>query len=1049
MGLAIDLVRLTMTKPDVMKCDVLLVTVTDIETELLLETARKLTKSDYKERPGEHKTYFDLGVIGGVSVFAVRSEMGSDTTGGSLLTVKDAIAEVKPSAVIMVGIAFGVDPEKRKIGDILVAKQLQPYDLQRVGTTKTGAPKITLRGDKPHCSAMLLDRFRAARLRWNKAKVSVGLMLSGQSLIDNLDFRDQLLALSEETIGGEMEGGGLYVACQQSKVDWILVKAICDWADGKKGVGKEQNQKTAAQNAAEFVIEMLASGLLAKPHSESSTTDDLDVIKPQPQSSSRLAPDKISIARLPTSGSDLFGRDAELKLLDDAWANPLTNIITFVAWGGVGKTALVNHWLKQRMARDNYRGAERVYGWSFYSQGTSERAASADLFIDQALRWFGDTDPTQGSPWDKGERLAHFIRQARTLLVLDGLEPLQHPPGPQEGRLKDAALQALLVELAARQDGLCVISTRERVGDLVEFENGTVTQHELEHLTPKAGAQLLRAQQVKGNNDELEQAAKEYEGHALALTLLGSYLADVCGGDIRRRNEIESLEEDVRHGGHAERVMRAYEKWLGEGVELALLRLLGLFDRPAEASSIAALRAAPAIPRLTEALQNLKERQWQQGLAKLRRIKLLGAASPNEPDTLDAHPLVREHFRQQLKRERPDAWREANNRLYEHLKRTAKELPNTVEEMSPLFAAVSHGCAAGRHQEALDVIFQQQIQRGNPPFSITKLGAFGANLAALSGFFEIPWEQPVAGLREDSKGFVLQAAAFCLRALGRLQEATQLLQAVLQVVIARKSWENASVSAGNLSQLYQTLGDLLQALKLAQQTVELADRSGNVSERISKRTTLADALHQAGSIKEASVAFREAEALQQQQTAYPLLFSLWGFRYCDLLLGQGQAQEVKERAARTLEWAKRHFGLLDIALDNLSLGRAWLLEAQPAGAGDTTQAAEFLQRAVDTLRQAGQMDFLPYGLLARAELRRVRGGYEGAERDLAEVLRIATRGGMGLHLADYHLESARLYLAQGNQDKARERWETAREMIERMGYHRRDKEVDEIEQQLR
>ncbi len=178
-----------------------------------------------------------------------------------------------------------------------------------------------------------------------------------------------------------------------------------------------------------------------------------------------LPRDKISIARLPTSGPDLFGRDSELQLLDDAWASPNANIITFIAWGGVGKTALINHWLKKRMAMDNYRGAERIYGWSFYSQGTSERAASADLFIDQALRWFGDTDPTLGTVWDKGERLANLIRQTRTLLVLDGLEPLQHPPGQQEGRLKDAALQALLVELAAQQAGLCLISTRERVGD--------------------------------------------------------------------------------------------------------------------------------------------------------------------------------------------------------------------------------------------------------------------------------------------------------------------------------------------------------------------------------------------------------------------------------------------------------------------------------------------------------------------------------------------------------------------------------------------------------
>ncbi|MEW6207057.1 MAG: hypothetical protein AB1631_01725 [Acidobacteriota bacterium] len=1029
---------------------VLLVTVTDVETESLLETAKTLTNRDYEELRGEHKTYFDLGMIGDHRVFAVRSEMGSDTVGGSLLTVKDAIVEVKPSVVIMVGIAFGVNPKKQKIGEVLVAKQLQPYELQRVGTTKTGAPEIILRGDKPHCSASLLDRFRATHLRWKKAKVHFGLMLSGQKLIDNVDFRDQLLTFSEEAIGGEMEGGGLYVACQQSKVDWILVKAICDWADGKKSKRKETRQKTAARNAAEFVFGMLAPELIAKLHSDSSGDKAEKKIKTQRHQSSKLSSDKISISRLPTSGPFMFGRDAELKLLDDAWASPDTNIISFVAWGGVGKTALVNHWLKQRMARDGFRGAERVYGWSFYSQGTSERAASADLFIDQALRWFGDTDPTQGSPWDKGERLANFIRQTRTLLILDGVEPLQHPPGYHEGRLKDAAMQAMLVELATHQPGLCVISTRERVGDLVEFENGTVIQHELEHLTPQAGAQLLRALNVKGDDDELEEAAKEYAGHALALTLLGSYLVDVYDGDIRRRNEVE-FEEDARHGRHAERVMRAYEKWLGEGVELAVLRLLGLFDRPADKACIAALRAAPAIEGLTEALQNLKEQKWKQALANLRRIKLLGAASETEPDMLDTHPLIRDHFKQQLKRERPEAWREANNRLYEHLKNTTKEFPDTMEEMLPLYAAVSHGCAAGRHQEALDEVYVRRIQRGEEHFNWHGLGAFGTDLATLASLFEMPWQQPVSGLTERAIAFVLNETGCDLRALGRLQEAVQSIQTGLKMDIAVKDWRNAAVSALNLSENFLSIGDFSQALKFAQQSVELADRSSDEFSREISRVALAYALHWVGRTEEAIAVFREAEKIQKQwQPEYPILYSSQGFHYCDLLLGQGQVQEVKERAARTLEWAEHHlpFGLLSIALDNLSLGRAWLLEAQQASTSDTTQAAEFLQRAVDGLRHAGVVDYLACGLLARAALHRFTGDYARVERDLNETFRIAKRCGMNLYLADYHLESARLHLAQGNCDKAREHLATAKEMIERMGYHRRDREVNELAEQL-
>src|SRR5215469_2008676 len=99
-------------------------------------------------------------------------------------------------------------------------------------------------------------------------------------------------------------------------------------------------------------------------------------------------PKKISVARLPVTGSDVFGRDEDIAFLDRAWANRDVNIVTIVAWAGVGKSTLVNHWLAQ-MAADHYRSAELVFGWSFYRQGTSGGTSSADEFLDAALSWFG------------------------------------------------------------------------------------------------------------------------------------------------------------------------------------------------------------------------------------------------------------------------------------------------------------------------------------------------------------------------------------------------------------------------------------------------------------------------------------------------------------------------------------------------------------------------------------------------------------------------------------------------------------------------------------
>src|SRR5207248_3018184 len=101
-----------------------------------------------------------------------------------------------------------------------------------------------------------------------------------------------------------------------------------------------------------------------------------------------LAPKLIDLTRLPETGSALFGRNDELKQLDRAWqsvtgaAGEHTRVLAFTAHGGVGKSTLVNHWLAE-MARENYRGATRVFGWSFFSQGVrEENVASADSFID-------------------------------------------------------------------------------------------------------------------------------------------------------------------------------------------------------------------------------------------------------------------------------------------------------------------------------------------------------------------------------------------------------------------------------------------------------------------------------------------------------------------------------------------------------------------------------------------------------------------------------------------------------------------------------------------
>ena len=232
--------------------DVLLVTVNENETRAVHELFEAATGTPAITIPLEGLVYHNLGRLNETTVFHVISEIGSSSIGAMQQTVDKAIRALDPGAVIAVGVAFGVNDKKQSIGDILLSKQLRPYDLQRVGS------EIILRGDKPHASARLVNHFRTfADTKWKDSAFRPGVVLTGEKLIDNIDYRDQLVEFECEAVGGEMEGGGLYVSCQEHKVDWIVIKAICDWADGNKATNKKSRQKKAANNAAQFLIRAL------------------------------------------------------------------------------------------------------------------------------------------------------------------------------------------------------------------------------------------------------------------------------------------------------------------------------------------------------------------------------------------------------------------------------------------------------------------------------------------------------------------------------------------------------------------------------------------------------------------------------------------------------------------------------------------------------------------------------------------------------------------------------------------------------------------------
>lgn len=788
---------------------------------------------------------------------------------------------------------------------------------------------------------------------------------------------------------------------------------------------------------------------------------EYDLVIPIPSLS--VPPGKIDVNRLPITGAELFGRQKEMALLDDAWTSADTNIVGLIASGGVGKSTLVNKWL-ERMRSDNYRGASHVYGWSFYSQGTGERVTSADQFFNQALCWFGDSDPNLGSPWEKGERLAKLIQRERTILILDGLEPLQSGHSVEKGRIDDPGLAKLLTELAVQNQGLCVITTRERLSDLNAFSKSSV-QEDLEQISSEAGRALLRVGGVQGTDPDLEEATRDFGNHALALNLLAVYLHGFPGHDISHACEIEDLYIDEEDGKHPKRVMSALAERFGDGPELELLSMLGLFDRPASETALRALRKAPAIHGLSDNIRKLTEAGWLRTLEKLRSYRLIAPLSSHLPDEVDTHPLVREYFGQQLKKQKPSAWKSGHRRLYEYLKKKSKMYPETLIEMAPLYKALAHGCYAERHQEAFESIYWRRILRGDEYFSSSVLGAVGAELSALSCFFDSLWDEPAKGLTTKDKSFVLNQAGLNLMSLGRLAEAIEPTKAALELALANEEWKNAAIDSCNLSGLYLNIGDLSTALSIGQRSVDLSDQAvefasglsdgalrlfelqGAIDQQAICRARRAEIFHALGSFSEAESEFKSAEEKQNKGLlAIPYLYTVPGFHYCEFLLEQHKWLETKTRAENALKWSN---GLLSEGLAYVSLGAAdWGFSGKGGFEFSDIPALRHLDRGIDCLRRSNQRLFLPYGLLARSRVRRALGQLDSSMSDLKESLEIAQGSGMKLHEADCLLEYARLSLAQGESQQANQYWKEAKEKINETNYRRRDEDLNQFEKEL-
>lgn len=232
----------------------LIIVAADVERAAVRAEVHALNRTEPVPMVLGEETVLHLGTVGGTELLLAQVGQGTVTPDSAGPAAAALIDEARPAHVLLAGICYGFKDDDRSqpqsLGDVVIANQVKLIGHKKVSELERN------RGGEVHPSPSLLSRLRVASDRWQVAPVHIGPVLSESVLLNNAERRAKLKRLYPEAIAGEMEGAGVYAAALRRKVDWALVKGICDWGYRKI----DDYQRLAARNAAAFIVYALSIG---------------------------------------------------------------------------------------------------------------------------------------------------------------------------------------------------------------------------------------------------------------------------------------------------------------------------------------------------------------------------------------------------------------------------------------------------------------------------------------------------------------------------------------------------------------------------------------------------------------------------------------------------------------------------------------------------------------------------------------------------------------------------------------------------------------------
>lgn len=519
---------------------------------------------------------------------------------------------------------------------------------------------------------------------------------------------------------------------------------------------------------------------------------------------------EVDLDRIPSSAGQFVGRTEELVQISSATTSADTPLVELVAKGGEGKTSLLNRWV-ENCACDCWGQSKKVFGWSFYSQGLNESEASSDLFFNGALRFFGYEGEIPLSPAARGKMLAERVWQSNGLMILDGVEPLQHPPGPNGGSLKDAGMRTLLRTIAlTRTPCTVLLTTRMPIADLDDFRQSRVKSIPLPPLDVEAARSVLASGAIGATDEQLDVIANGLARHALSVQLAARFIHEALDGDVTQWQEANLTQQDEAEGGHAFRVLKSYETWFSRDQDehrgigpqlLEMVRMLGLFDRPVQRDILFRLFDSDFECELNKTLAGKDETHLRRALAKLSDLGLIQVSS-GKHSLVDCHPLVRQYFASRLLEFGKSSNRKMHSVVFAELQNLAPELPANARENAVLFQAVRHGKLAGKYQQAL-ALYEKRINHSTATYVWLRLGQYSDVINCMGNFVRRFPDDPIPSLEKADQRLVMNQLGCALMAAGRPHAAVKSL--VKNVEIIHQDDRDGASAATNLNNVAECL----------------------------------------------------------------------------------------------------------------------------------------------------------------------------------------------------------------------------------------------------